>query len=67
VGSDDLQKCRTLLYLYGERNQKFPGVVNNPYTLPVYLWPYILHIAGRAGRDYVYRFLRESLYVNSRF
>jgi len=55
---DDWEKSRTLLHLYGECNGKLGNVVNNPYTLPVYLWPYILHIAGRAGPDSVYQFLR---------
>jgi len=57
---DDWEKSRTLLHLYGERNRKFGNVVNNPYTLPVHLWPYMLHIAGRAGPDSVYQFLRQS-------
>jgi len=59
-GNDDLQKSRTLLHLYGERNRRFRDVVKNPFTLPVYLWPYILHIADRAGPDFVYQFLRQS-------
>jgi len=46
-GDHDLEECRTLLHLYGERNRRFRSVANNPYTLPTYLWPYILLIADR--------------------
>jgi len=59
-GNDDLEKSRRLLHLYSERNRRFRDVVNNPFTLPVYLWPFILHIADRAGRDFVYQFLIQS-------
>jgi len=59
-GNDNLEESRTLLLLYCERNRKFWDVVNKPYTLPVYLWPYILYFAGRAGPDSAYQFLRQS-------
>jgi len=60
-GDHDLEKSRALLHLYGERNQRLQSVVKNPYDLPKSLWPLILHMANRAGRDYVYQFLRQSV------
>jgi len=61
-GDHDLNKSLTLLHAYGERNRGLQGVVNNPYALPMSLWPFILHIADRAGRDFVYKFMRNRSY-----
>jgi len=54
------EECRASLERYCERNKKLHATLDEADSIPLYIWPYVFHLASRGGAAMLYRHLREN-------
>jgi len=57
---NEYQELRTLLYCYEKRNRKLQ-LLDEADSIPLYVWPYVYHLASRGGADMLYRLLHQNV------
>jgi len=55
------EQCRAWLERYCERNRKLPAALVKADSIPLIIWPYLCHLAGRGGAKMLYWHLHENI------